>query len=71
MDFIDDADDRKVDIIFYYKKRTAHTWKRNQTFWDDLSLKMIFRQGVEIASNERDRKMETFKSLFFYPFVIH
>ena len=32
---------------------------------------MIFRQGVEIASNERDRKMETFKSLFFYLFVIH
>ena len=30
--------------------RSARIWKKNQTFLDDLSLKLIHRQGVKIAS---------------------
>ena len=54
--------DVKTDCSYLEKKSNVLRWS---LFKNDISARS------EIASNEHNRKMETFKSLFFYPFVIH
>ena len=49
--------------------RSARVWKKNYTFLDDPSLKLIHRQGVKIASNKASSKVRTFLVNILYPFV--
>ena len=45
--------------------------KKNYTFLDDPSLKLIHRQGVKIASNKASSKVRTFLVNILYSFVNH